>query len=33
MSKEKYFKKLEFILESTIEKYKKHPKGKLEFVS
>ena len=33
MSKEKYFKKLEFILESTIVKYKKHPKGKLEFVS
>ena len=32
MSKEKYFKKLEFILESTIVKYKKHPKGKLEFV-
>ena len=33
MSKEKYFKKLEFILESTIVKYKKHPKGKLEFTS
>ena len=33
MSKEKYFKKLEFILESTIVKYKKYPKGKLEFVS
>ena len=33
MSKEKYFKKLEFILESTIVKYEKHPKGKLEFTS
>ena len=33
MSKEKYFKKLEYVLESTIVKYKKHPKGKLEFVS
>ena len=33
MSKEKYFKKLEFILESTIVKYKKHPKGIFEFAS
>ena len=33
MSKEKYFKKLEFILEYTIVKYEKHPKGKLEFKS
>ena len=33
MSKEKYFKKLEFILKSTIEKYKKQSKGILEFVT
>ena len=33
MSKEKYFKKLEFILESTIKKYKKHSKGIFEFAS
>ena len=33
MSKEKYFKKLEFILESTIEKYKKQSTGRLEFIN